>query len=62
LKRRALAITTLLAGCAAALGPAALIGTDAEPVGVKLVRPGACRDDRAACPCWASRSERERRR
>jgi len=40
LKRRALAITTLLAGCAASLGPAALIGTDAELVGVKLVRPG----------------------
>ncbi|TMA68412.1 MAG: hypothetical protein E6J68_03420 [Deltaproteobacteria bacterium] len=36
--RRVLAITTLLTGCAVSLGPAALISTDAEVTGVKLVR------------------------
>ena len=37
---RMLAITALLTGCTASLGPATLLGTDADVVGVKLLRPG----------------------
>jgi len=35
-----LAVSALLTGCTASLGPAALLGTDADVVGVKLLRPG----------------------
>ena len=38
--QRMLAITALLTGCTASLGPATLIGTDADLVGLKLLRPG----------------------
>jgi len=37
---RTLAVSVLLAGCTASLGPAALLGTDADLVGAKLLRPG----------------------
>src|SRR5262249_28323149 len=38
--RRILAATLLLTGCTASLGPVTLLRTDADVVGLKLLRPG----------------------
>ena len=56
--QRMLAITALLTGCTASFGPATLIGTDADLVGLKLLRPGlhgrSCRVSVLGLPFRAS--------